>query len=133
MARFQCRREQRIINYLIKAVDENNLKSINTKPLTIQVPRFKLLSGIKNLGSYVDKQNAFIELFWKVIDKEAIVEIMIYKGSKGDKMSLLRNVLPTMNRIVDEDVKPNNIYSYIIRPVFIDGSLGQIKKIEVKY
>jgi hypothetical protein len=119
--------------YLIKAVDENNLKSINTKPLTIQVPRFKLLSGIKNLGSYVDKQNAFIELFWKVIDKEAIVEIMIYKGSKGDKMSLLRNVLPTMNRIVDEDVKPNNIYSYIIRPVFIDGSLGQIKKIEVKY
>ena len=119
--------------YLIKAVDENNLQSINTKPLTIQVPRFNLLTGVKNVGSYVDKQNAFIELFWKVVDKKAIVEIMIYKGSIGDKMSLLRNVLPTMNRVVDEDVKPNNIYKYIIRPVFIDGSLGQIKKIEVKY
>lgn len=119
--------------YLIKAVDENNLKSINTKLITIQVPRFKLLTGVKSLGSYVDKQNAFIELFWKVIDKKAIVEVMIYKGSKDDKMSLLRNVLPTINRIVDEDVKPNNIYSYILRPVFIDGSLGAIKKIEVKY
>jgi hypothetical protein len=120
-------------NYLIKAVDESNLKSINTKSITIEVPRFNLLSGVKNIGSYVDKQNEFIELYWKVIDEKAIVEIMIYKGSKNDKMSLLRNVLPTMNRIVDEDVKPNNIYNYIFRPVFIDGSLGKIKKIEVKY
>lgn len=119
--------------YLIKAVDESDLQSINTKHTTIEVPRFTLLKGLKNLGSYVDRGNNFIELFWKTVNKEAIVEIMIYKGKKDEKVSLLKNVLPSTNRIVDENVKPNNIYTYILRPVFIDGSMGQIKKIEVKY
>ncbi|PHO00909.1 hypothetical protein CSC82_26375 [Rhodobacteraceae bacterium 4F10] len=119
--------------YLIKAVDDSNLQSINTKHTTIEVPRFTLLKGIKGLNTYVDKTNAFIELFWKTVNEEAIVEIMIYKGKKDEKVSLLKNVLPSTNRIVDENVKPNNIYTYILRPVFIDGSLGQIRKIEVKY
>jgi len=95
--------------------------------------RFTLLKGLKNLGSYVDRDNSFIELFWKTVNEEAIVEIMIYKGKKEEKVSLLKNVLPSTGRIVDENVKPNNIYTYILRPVFVDGSLGQIKKIEVKY
>lgn len=119
--------------YLIKAVDESDLQSINTKHTTIEVPRFILLKGIKGLNTYVDRTNAFIELFWKTVNEEAIVEIMIYKGKKDEKVSLLKNVLPSTNRIVDENVKPNNIYTYILRPVFVDGSLGQIKKIEVKY
>ena len=119
--------------YLIKAVDDSNLQSINTKHTTIEVPRFTLLKGIKGLDTYVDRTNAFIELFWKTVNKEAIVEIMIYKGKKDEKVSLLKNVLPSTNRIVDENVKPNNIYTYILRPVFVDGSLGQIRKIEVKY
>jgi len=119
--------------YEIRAVDDSNLVSKDNDPITIEIPRFKLISGIKNFGSYVDKTNNFIELYWKVIDKESIVELMLYKGAKGKKMSLLRNVPPDFNRIVDNDIKPNNIYSYILRPVFIDGSLGQIKKIEVKY
>ncbi|MDE1207627.1 fibronectin type III domain-containing protein [Tenacibaculum larymnensis] len=119
--------------YLIKAVDDSNLQSINTKHTTIEVPRFTLLKGIKGLNTYVDRTNAFIELFWKTVNKEAIVEIMIYKGKKDEKVSLLKNVLPSTNRIVDENVKPNNIYTYILRPVFVDGSLGQIRKIEVKY
>ncbi|AZJ36025.1 hypothetical protein D6T69_11020 [Tenacibaculum singaporense] len=119
--------------YLIKAVDESDLQSINTKYITIEVPRFTLLKGLKNLGSYVDRDNTFIELFWKTVNKEAIVEVMIYKGKKDEKVSLLKNVLPSTNRIVDENVKPNNIYTYILRPVFVDGSLGQIREIEVKY
>lgn len=119
--------------YLIKAVDESDLQSINIKHTTIEVPRFTLLKGLKNLGSYVDRDNTFIELFWKTVNEEAIVEIMIYKGKKDEKVSLLKNVLPSTNRVVDENIKPNNIYTYILRPVFVDGSLGQIKKIEVKY
>ena len=119
--------------YLVKAVDDDNLSSINTQPITVEVPRFTLLTGVKNLNTYVDKNNAYIELFWKVVREEDIVEIMIYKGVKDKKMSLLRNVPPVIKRIVDEDVKPNNIYTYILRPVFVDGSLGQIKKVEVKY
>ncbi|MDY0779345.1 hypothetical protein [Tenacibaculum sp. IB213877] len=119
--------------YLIKAVDDSNLSSTDTKPVTIEVPRFELLSGIKNVGSYVDKTNAFIELYWKVLNESTIAEIMVYKGTDKAKTSLLRNVLPNIDRIIDEDVNPNNIYTYIIRPVFKDGSLGQIKKIEVKY
>ncbi|MDC1162411.1 hypothetical protein OAT18_03105, partial [Tenacibaculum sp.] len=119
--------------YLIKAVDDSNLKSKNEKSTTVEVPRIKLLSGIKNVGSYVDRSNAFIELYWKIEDPKKIVEVMIYKGSKEKKVTLLRNVIPSVTRIVDEDVNPNNIYVYMFRPVFIDGSLGQVKKIEVKY
>ncbi|CAL2075107.1 hypothetical protein [Tenacibaculum sp. 190524A05c] len=120
-------------NYLIKAVDDSGLVSKNEKGITIEVPRFELLTGIKNFGSYVDKTNNFIELFWKVLDEKNIAELMLYKEVKGKKMSLLRVMPPKFKRIVDENIKPNNIYTYIIRPVFIDGSLGQIKRLEVKY
>ncbi len=123
----------RTYQYLIKAVDDSNLSSKNIKPVTIEVPRFQLLSGVKGFGSYVDKTNGFIELFWKVVQEKNVAELMIYKSLKGKKASLLRSVPSTIKRIVDEDVKPNNIYSYIIRPVFIDGSLGQVKMIEVTY
>lgn len=119
--------------YLIKAVDDDNLSSINTKSITIEVPRTELLKGIKNFNTYVDKTNAFIELFWKVVQEDAIAEVMIYKGVKEGKLSLLRNVPPAIRRIVDEDIKPNNVYIYILRPVFVDGSLGQIMRLEVKY
>ena len=120
-------------NYLIKAVDDSGLTSKSESGITIEVPRFELLIGIKNFGSYVDKANNFIELFWKVVNEKNIAELMLYKEVKGKKMSLLRVMPSNFKRIVDEDIKPNNIYSYILRPVFTDGSLGQIKRLEVKY
>lgn len=119
--------------YLVKAVDDSNLVSQNIKSITIEVPTFELLTGVKGFGSYVDKTNAFIELYWRVVDENKVAELLVYKAVKGEKASLLRSVPSVIKRIVDEDVKPNNIYTYIIRPVFINGSLGKIKKIDVKY
>ncbi len=119
--------------YLIKAVDDSGLKSENENYLTIELPITKLRSGIKSLGSYVDKINGFIEIFWKIVDKDNLLEVMIYKGVKDKKVTLLRNAPQTITRIVDEDVHPNNSYIYMLRPVFKDGSLGAIKQMEVKY
>ncbi|MGG8495161.1 fibronectin type III domain-containing protein [Tenacibaculum sp. TC6] len=119
--------------YLIKAIDDSGLQSTNEDYLTVEIPKNILETGIKNAGTYIDKTNAFIELFWKIIDKESIAEIMVYKGVKEKKTTLLRNVPPVITRIVDEDVHPNNVYIYILRPVFKDGSFGQIKRLEVKY
>ncbi|SEB52469.1 hypothetical protein SAMN04489761_1211 [Tenacibaculum sp. MAR_2009_124] len=119
--------------YLIKAVDDSGLQSENDDYLTIEVPRTSLKSGIKNVGTYVDKVNGFIEVFWKIEDESSLLEVMIYKGIKEKKIRLLRNAPPSITRIVDEDIRPNNYYIYLLRPVFKDGSLGEIKQIELKY
>ena len=58
---------------------------------------------------------------------------MIYKGLKGKKVTLYKNILPNTNRIVDNMVKPNNVYKYILRAVFKDGTMSSVTELEVKY
>jgi hypothetical protein len=89
--------------------------------------------AVEGLSSYTDKKNGYLELYWKTYKEENVAEFSIYKGVKDKPVSLLRNISPTVKRIVDVKVKPNNEYVYMIRAIFKDGSVSKIAKLIVNY
>lgn len=120
-------------SYTIIAIDDSDLESDPAPPLTVVIPKTSLPAAIKGLSSYVSKENGFIEIFWKTYKEAGVSEIAVYKGVNEKSVSLLRNVLPTINRIVDDKVKPNNNYMYLLRAIFKDGRVSEIVKLDVKY
>ncbi|HIP49215.1 MAG TPA: hypothetical protein EYG92_09665 [Lutibacter sp.] len=119
--------------YTVMAIDDSNLKSKPSKPLTVVIPVTSLKPAIKRFTSFVDKKNAYIELFWKQYKEPNVAELMIYKGIKDKKITLLKNVLPNTKSIIDTQIKPNNEYVYLIRAIFKDGSKNKASQIIVKY
>jgi len=120
-------------SYTIIAVDDSNLESVPAPPLTVVIPKTSLHPPVKGLDSYVDKKNGFLELYWKPYDQPNVAELAIYKGIKDKPVLLLQNVLPDVKRIVDDNVKPNNEYVYIVRAVFKDGSISQTSTLNIKF
>lgn len=120
-------------HYTLVAIDESDLESDPAPPLTVIIPKTSMPPAVEGLDSYVDKKNGYIELYWKPYTQDNVAELSIYKGVKDKPISLLRNVLPTVKRIVDDKVKPNNEYIYIIRAVFKDGSISKIANLNLKY
>ena len=92
-----------------------------------------LKPAVQRLSSYVHKKNGFIELYWKAYTEPNVAELIIYKGKKGEKTTLLKHTLPNTKRITDYLINPNNEYSYSIRAVFKDGTLGKWASILVNY
>jgi len=88
---------------------------------------------VSRLGSYKDKKNGYIELYWKAYDQPYVSTLEVYKGINGASVSLLRHVSEDTKRIVDEKAKPNNTYVYMVRAVFKDGSVSETAQIEVKF
>ncbi|MFD0962911.1 hypothetical protein [Pseudofulvibacter geojedonensis] len=120
-------------SYTIIAKDESNLESDPAPPVNIVIPKTSLQPPVMGISSYVDRKARYIELYWKKYKQENVAEIAIYKTIKGKKMSLYRNVLPTVTRLVDVKVQPNNEYVYMFRAVYKDGRVSKIATINVKY
>ncbi len=120
-------------SYTMIAIDESGLESEPALPVTVIIPKTGLKPPIQRLGSYKDKQNGFIELFWKEYKEPEVAELMIYKGLKDKSVSLLTNVMPSVKRVIDKKVKPNNEYVYMVRAVFQDGTLSEITRLDVKF
>ncbi len=119
--------------YTVIAIDASKLESDPAPPLTLTIPKTTLAPAIKRLGSYVDKPNKYIELFWKRYEKKDAMKIAVYKGLKDKPISLLKNVLPNTKRIIDANIKPNNEYVYMLRVFFKDGSVSEIARLNVKF
>ncbi len=120
-------------HYTLVAIDESSLESDPAPALTVIIPRTTMYPPVKGLDSYVDKKNRYIELYWKPYKIDNVAELIIYKGIKDKQVSLLRHVLPDTRRIVDQKVKPNNEYVYMIRAVFKDGRMSKTAILHVKY
>ncbi|WP_152537383.1 fibronectin type III domain-containing protein [Aquimarina pacifica] len=123
----------KLYSYTLIAIDKSGLESDPAVPLTVKIPKTGLKPQIQRLSSYKDKENGFIELFWKAYKEPNVAELMIYKGVKDQSVSLLTNVAPTTKRIVDKKVHPNNEYTYVIRAVFMDGTLSETAQLDIKY
>ena len=120
-------------HYTLVAIDESDLESDPAPALTVIIPKTSMYPPVEGLDSYVDKKNGYIELYWKPYKEDNVAELMVYKGIKDKQLSLLRHVLPDTKRIVDEKVKPNNEYVYMIRAVFKDGRMSETTTLHVKY
>ncbi|WP_298778363.1 hypothetical protein [uncultured Polaribacter sp.] len=125
--------ETKQYSYTIIAIDDSELESDPAPPLTVVIPKTSMLPSVEGLDAYIDKKNGYIELYWKTYKEDNVAHLSIYKGINNKPVSLLRNVLPITKRIVDDKVKPNNEYVYMIRAIFKDGSASEIAKFKVKY
>jgi len=125
--------ENQQYQYQIVAIDDSGLQSDPSPVLNVLVPKTAMPPAVSGLDSYMDKKNGYIEIYWKPYKEAHVAELSIYKGIKDKPVSLLRNVVPSVKRIVDENVKPNNEYIYMVRPIFKDGRMGKIAMLNVKY
>jgi hypothetical protein len=85
------------------------------------------------LQGLVDRENGTIELSWYSYQQENVSKIAIYKGKKEGAVNLLQEVSPQTRAIVDRKVQPNNEYVYMLRGLFVDGSVGATVMLNVKY
>ena len=119
--------------YCVQAIDEGNLKSIISDPMSVYLSKSPTaLNGVKNLSSYVARQYKYIELSWQNSEEDA-KEVWIYRTSPGEELSLAAVLPSSKKRYVDEDVKPSTIYKYSLKILYKDGRSSKMQRIEVSY
>lgn len=118
--------------YAVFAEDRSGLRSEVSQPLTVTVLDLRPEKGIENLNSYIDRNNGYIELFWKVANQQ-VKEILIYKQQGESKPSLYKQVMPTTTRIVDENINPGNTYTYYIKGILTNAQFTTTEKIIVEF
>lgn len=126
-------KEGRRYQYTLIAIDESGLESEPAPPLAVTIPKTSMKPAVDRLGSYIDKKNGYIEIFWKAYKQPYVSVLEIYKGVGEEPVSLLKHVAADTRRVVDEKTKANNTYTYMIRAVFKDGSFSETAQINVKF
>ena len=118
--------------YLLLAKDSSGLESKPMQPLTVSVPYNPSKGMVRSFNAQVNRQERYIELFWKD-DLADVVEYQLYKGEKGQPVTLWKVLKPGTNRIVDNQPRVNTEYQYSIRAVLNSGATGSSKLINVQY
>ncbi len=121
-------------SYTIKAIDQSGLISKAAPVLKIKTPaKNNSQKAIKGLRAEVNRKEHYIELFWKTFKDPDALELIIYKAKNNDKPTVLRHLPVNTNYIKDTNIKPNNNYTYLLRPLYRNGSYGPVTKITIKY
>ncbi len=119
--------------YTLIATDESGNESKPAEPLIVNPLPKMMRPAIKNFGSFVDRNNKNIELFWSTKDKK-VVEFQLYKRKKDGVYSLYRIFeFKEKIRFVDEVLSPGNSYQYSLKAIFEDGTSSKIEEITVEY
>jgi fibronectin type 3 domain-containing protein len=101
-----------------------------------QTPEFTVtveeeLNRVSGFNSYVDRDNNYIELFWR---KHAGAQLYrIYKKEGEKPAALWKEADASQNRAVDERVSPNTQYRYTILYLSRDGRASRSETITINY
>ncbi|MBT2160031.1 fibronectin type III domain-containing protein [Zobellia barbeyronii] len=119
--------------YSLVAVNNFNVESNPSPPISIYTINKLIKSVIKSLTSLVDRENKSIQLNWRVIE-DNIAEIQLFrKVGKENKFTLYQTFSQRQKQYTDTRLEPNSIYTYGIKIIFNDGSLGNWEEIRVMY
>ena len=124
---------KKIYSYHIVAVDQSGLYSKPSPDITLETKNYAEEQIIKKIMAKADRKNKQIVITWKTLPDKDIQNIWVYKAVKGEKPSLLRELVGNKKGLIDLDVHPNNYYIYLIRAGLKNGKTEKLKKIEVKY
>ena len=117
--------------YRVMATGANGKQSVSPQVLEFDITVHQELNTIAGFDSYIDRNNNYIELFWRKHDKAQIYRI--YKAEDENPMKLWREVDASKNRIVDEVVSPDTKYKYTILFISTEGGASKSKTIVVNY
>ena len=120
-------------SYAIQAVDDGNLVSEMSVPLSGTMPKSdELKKGVRNFNTYISKQYKYIELNWQDNDQETN-EYWLYRANGTEKMTLIATLPATTKKYVDEDLRNSTTYRYAIKVVYKDGTGSKMEKTEATY
>ncbi len=121
--------------YAIFAVDESELLSKPSTPLTISVTNMQLQNTIKGFTLYADFENQKIDLSWAKLPPD-VTEILIYKAKEDEKPVLLRQIPVAVNKVTrfeDKKVNPGNRYEYAIKALKQSGEVYGYQSKQIEY
>lgn len=116
--------------YTLTALDDDGLES---KPA--QAASAKLVGDIKKrfelIETAINEEDKSLRISWLYPDQAE--KYWIYKGTKGEQLSLFKVLKADKDFLVDTSVKTGKVYQYYLRAVLADGSLSPFsRKIEVQ-
>lgn len=121
--------------YAVFAVDESELLSKPSTPLTISVSNMQMQNAIKGFTLYADFVNQKIDLSWAKLPPD-VTEILIYKAKEDEKPVLLRQIPVAVNKVTrfeDKKVNPGNRYEYTIKALKQSGEVFGYQSQQIEY
>lgn len=118
--------------YAIFAMDDNQLKSEPSTPITITANMIRNVSVIKGFSAIADREDKNITITWRKMP-DHVTEILVYRSKNEDKPMLWKQIPAHIHELVDTRINPDNIYTYTLKTIFNQGNLPQTKAVEVTY
>lgn len=119
--------------YLLTATDDDGLISKPSKPKLVTIKNSKKQEAFKGISIEIDKDTKNATISWELIEKDALEEIMVYRGNSKDDISLYKIIQPSPNQIIEESVKKGKSVYFYFNPIFKEGPPGKYSElIEVK-
>lgn len=115
--------------YTLVAYDDSQNRSKIIQELAIDMPPKKV--GKTGFAAYVDRDKELIELSWRKDTR--FMEYQLYRAQDEDPPSLWKIIPADIIRLIDSELLQNSHYKYGIRPILLDGSMGQLEWLNVKY
>ena len=119
-------------SYVITAVNQNNLESKPSPPLTLVTPKTLLRPKIKGLFAEVDREKKYVSLSWRYNIPD-VVEVKLYKKTDETNFGLYKIFAPDVQEFKDGKVNPNTNYTYGMKAIFVDGSESEWNKISINF
>ncbi|MDE3743068.1 fibronectin type III domain-containing protein [Maribacter polysaccharolyticus] len=118
--------------YTITAVNEFMIASKPSPPISITTMPELIKPGVKGLYANVDRENRFIQLSWR-INGNAIAEIEVYRKDSESQFTKYATLKKDERQFFDTKLILNTIYTYALKVLYNDGSMGVWEEIKVKF
>ncbi|WP_034228257.1 fibronectin type III domain-containing protein [Aquimarina pacifica] len=118
--------------YTLVTIDESGLESEPITPLTIRSAKQTINPEIDKFDGLVNRDEKRIILQWKYKEGE-INEFLLYRAEEDEKPTLYKVFTDQEEKFIDNNLKVNTHYTYLLKAVLDSGTSSPIKKIEINY
>ncbi len=118
--------------YTLVTVDESGLESAPVTPLVIRLPDNTPKHEIDKFSELVNREEKKIFLNWKY-DAGNVVEYLLYRAEEEKQPTLYKVFKGKEYTFIDQNLRVNTRYTYMLQAVFETGAKSPLKKIEVEY
>ncbi|THD66263.1 fibronectin type III domain-containing protein [Robertkochia marina] len=106
--------------YTIVGRTELHGESEPSEPIRIKIPVEPSLVLNDELGLYANRDQRSIHIQWK-LDSENLKEVLLYRRKGNDPFTLYKTFSGAIKRYSDDEVAPNNTYSYLVTGLYGNG------------
>ena len=110
----------KIYKYTIIGRTELHGESEPSDPIRIKIPVEPTLVLNEELGLYGNRDERSIQIHWK-LNSENLQEVLLYRRKGNDPFTLYKTFTGAIKRYSDDEVSPNNTYSYLVTGLYGNG------------